>query len=87
MKVYVLYHPNSESARRVEEFVHEYGRIHSGSVETVSLETREGAAMASLYDILQYPAVLATRENGEMLQTWQGEQLPLMDEVAAFATA
>ena len=87
MKVYVLYHPHSESARRVEEFVHDYQRIHGGTVETVSLETREGAAMASLYDILQYPAILATRENGEMLQTWQGEQLPLMDEVAAYATA
>lgn len=40
--------------------------------------------MARLYDIVRYPAVLATRDNGEMLALWQGEQLPLMNEVAAY---
>lgn len=40
--------------------------------------------MASLYDVTRYPAVLATREDGELLYLWQGEQLPLMNEVAAY---
>lgn len=40
--------------------------------------------MARLYDVTSYPAVLATRDSGEMLALWQGDQLPLMNEVAAY---
>ena len=87
MKAYVLYRPNSDHARRVEEFAHEFERVHGKSVTLVSLETRDGAATASLYDILQYPAVLATTDIGQMLQVWTGDQLPLMNEVAAYLTS
>ena len=83
MKATILYHPQSESARRVEEYVHDFERLHSTTIELVSLETKEGAELAKLYDIVQYPAVLAMRDDGELLQHWQGEQLPLMDEVVA----
>jgi hypothetical protein len=83
MKATILYHPYSESARVVEEYAHDFERIHGTAIELVSLETKEGAELAKLYDIIQYPAVLARRDDGELLQHWQGEQLPLMDEVVA----
>lgn len=85
MKVTILYRPNSEFARSVEEFAHNIERQQNIVPELVSLETREGAAMAATYDITRYPAILALREDGEMIQMWIGEQLPLMNEVAAFA--
>lgn len=86
MKVVILYRPNSDHATPVEEFVREFERRDPGrKVELVSLNTRDGAAMASLYDIVDYPAVLALANDGTMLQWWQGQQLPLMNEVAAYA--
>lgn len=87
MKVCIIYHPESEQARPVEEFVHDLDRQHGVKTELVSLETREGAAMASLYDIVNYPAIVAIRDNGEIAQTWSGDALPLMNEIVAYSTA
>jgi hypothetical protein len=88
MKVLALYRPASEHARAVEEFVREFQRRDpSRAIELVDLNTRDGAALATLYDVVQYPAILALSDDGQLQQWWQGEQLPLMNEVAAYATA
>lgn len=88
MKVVILYHPVSELARRIEEFAHDYERQVLGQrIELVSIETRDGAATATLYDIVQYPAILAMRDDGELLKYWEGENLPLINEVAAYANS
>lgn len=84
MKAVILYRPNSEWARTVEDFARDFERQRGKKVTLVSLDEPEGAEMARLYDITRYPAVLATRDTGEMLALWQGEQLPLMNEVAAY---
>jgi hypothetical protein len=36
---------------------------------------------------VQYPAVIVLKDDGQMQSMWQGEQLPLMREVAGFAAA
>lgn len=85
MKICILYHPKSDHARRVEEYANDLKRIKGKSAELLSLETREGADLAALYDIVQYPAVIARRDDGQLLKHWEGRELPLMDEVAAYA--
>ena len=87
MKIIILYRPNSEFARPVEEFAHDIERQQNVTPELISIDTREGANMAVTYDITDYPAILATRESGEMLQMWIGPTLPLMNEVAAYANS
>ena len=88
MKVVVLYRPNSEHSRRVEEFAHDLTKTHGESkIELMSLDTRDGVSTASLYDIVQYPAILALANDGRLLKNWQGEALPLMNEVAYYAVA
>ena len=53
MKVVVLYRPDSEYARIVEEFVHDYKRTHEGDrVEMLNYDSRDGSAIASLYDVM-----------------------------------
>lgn len=87
MKVLVLYRPNSEHATAVETFVRDFEHQHDigGKIELVSVNTRDGAATAALYDIWQFPAILALAEDGRLLNMWIGEQMPLMDEVAGYA--
>ena len=88
MKVLALYRPNSEHGRLVEEFIRDYQRAgHSGVIEALSVDTREGSAMASLYDVMQYPTILVTRQDGSIIRSWQGDSLPLQNEVAAYAYA
>lgn len=85
MKVVILYRRQSEHGRAVEEFIHEFHRLHPGVVvEEKSLDTREGAELARLYDIMSPPGVLALRDDGSVLNSWQGEILPLMNDVASY---
>jgi hypothetical protein len=87
MKVMILYRPNSEHATVVESFVRDFQHQHDFGerVELLSMDTRDGAATASLYDIWQFPTVMAVSDDGRMLNMWQGQPLPLMDEVAGYA--
>jgi hypothetical protein len=43
--------------------------------------------MAKLYGVYAYPAILAVSHDGSLQQLWQDEQLPLMQELDAYAFA
>lgn len=86
MKLSILYHPDSEFARTVEEYAHDFEHQKGAAIELISLETREGADLATLHDIVQYPALFVRRETGELVKHWQGLPLPLMNQVAAYLT-
>ncbi len=81
MKVVVLYHPNSEQEGIVQDFVRDYERFKNKKLELISLETTAGSDMARLYDITQYPAFLAISDSGTMQRMWQGNPMPLLDEL------
>lgn len=87
MKVLILYRPNSEHARSVEEYVRDFKRQEPDRrIETVSLDTPDGANKARIYDIVAYPAFIALKDDGQLLKSWQGEQWPLMNELAFYAS-
>jgi uncharacterized protein YbbC (DUF1343 family) len=87
MKVLVLYRPNSEHGRGIETFIRDFRYQHesnAGLLDVQDIDTRDGVATASLYDVVQYPAVLVLGDDGQLLKSWQGEDMPLMDEVAGY---
>jgi len=81
MKVLVLYHPNSEQDGLVQDFARDYQRFKTKKLTLISLETVEGADYAQLYDITRYPAFLAISDSGTLQRLWQGNPVPLMDEL------
>ena len=84
MRVVAIYRKRSDHARAVSEFIEMLSRRYPGKkIVELDIETREGAAEASLYSIMQYPALLATSNNGSVLGSWEGVPLPLIDEVAS----
>ena len=86
MKVVILYRPNSEHTRSVEEFVHDFQKGHpERRVELISLDTPGGSHLAEVYDAVDYPAILAMSNDGQLLKMWQGQQFPLMNELAYYA--
>lgn len=90
MKVLVFYRPNSEHARRVEEFVHDLQRRHDiddRHLQIYNIDTREGASMAALYDVMAYPSLFVVGDDGGYVKSWTDGQLPLMDEVASYTFA
>jgi hypothetical protein len=85
MKVLVLYRPRSEHGSSVESFIRDFKTRHEdGRMELIDADSRDGIATATLYDVMSYPAILALREDGSILKSWQGETLPMMDELAYY---
>jgi hypothetical protein len=87
MKVLVLYRPNSEYGRNVEEFIRDFRYQHEANadrLEVLDIDTRDGVATASLYDVLEYPAVLVLSDDGSLIKSWIGANLPLMNELAGY---
>lgn len=80
----MLYRPNSDSSRIVEEYARDFKRTRRRDIKLVSLNTREGAAIATLYDMMENPGLMVIRDDGQVVMDWQGTQLPLMNEVAGY---
>jgi len=88
MRVAFLYRPGTEQEPKVLDYVHEYKMRHPDiEPELVSLETVQGAEMAKLYSIYNYPAILAISHDGSLMQLWQDDHMPLMQDLDAYAYA
>lgn len=86
MKTVIIYRPISEHGRKVDEFVHELtGRYPELKVELLDIDARDGNAMATLYDITSYPAIMALHDDGTAANVWQGSNLPLLQDVAGYS--
>ncbi|HSX04980.1 MAG TPA: hypothetical protein VLF69_00745 [Candidatus Saccharimonadales bacterium] len=87
MKLLVLYRPNSEFARTVEEFIQTLRvqqNIDERQLEILDFDSREGSATASLYDIIAQPGFVVVGDDGGFIKSWQGNELPLAEEVASY---
>jgi hypothetical protein len=85
MKLLILYRPNSEFSRPVDEFVQTFNRVYPGyDITLVDVDSIEGIRQMELYDLMEYPAILAMIDDGSVLNSWVGKDLPLIDEVAGF---
>ncbi len=88
MKILVLYKKNSEHFSSLDQFIERLNTELKGSsvrIETLSADTRDGSALASIYDIFSFPAVLVLRNDGSVQKSWEGESFPIIDEVKAYA--
>ena len=86
MRVLVLYRPNSEHGRLIDDFIRDYqSRVHGSRLEVLNVDSRDGSATASLYDIMSYPAILVLQTDGYLQKSWEGGNLPLVDEVVGYA--
>jgi hypothetical protein len=90
MRLLILYRQKSEHRRSVEEFIDSYKRrtgSRTSSIEVVDIDSREGIALASLYDIVEYPAILVMQHDGQVQKMWIGDSMPLLDEVSSYINA
>ena len=86
MRVIVLYRPDSEHGRKVEEYIADFERFHPGeTLETHEIDSIDGARLSELYGVMEYPAILALAGDGQLQQQWHGDGLPLMNDLAYYA--
>jgi hypothetical protein len=87
MRVMVVYRPNSEHGRMVSDFLRDLARLNpstTNKVEEVNVDTREGSAVASLYDVMSYPKVMVVADDGRLIQDWESGTLPLLNDISFY---
>jgi hypothetical protein len=84
MSVLVFYKEQSEHARAVDDYLHDFERRTSHVLETVDPDSVRGTQLCELYDIVEYPTIVATNEDGQMRNSWRGIPLPTIDEVSYY---
>lgn len=82
MELAIIYRRNTDQERPIIEFKEMMRRRYPDKkIVEYDLDTREGADKALFHGIVRYPAVLVTSTNGSVQGLWEGEPLPLIDEV------
>jgi len=84
MGVMVVYKTSSEHARGIEEYMREFERRTGKVLETIDPDSRRGTDICRLYDVVEYPTIIATSNDGQLLRMWRGVTLPLIDEVSSY---
>lgn len=85
MRTIVIYREQSEHARAVETFMHDFVRQTGKVIESVSPDTLEGSGMMVAYDLVELPSVVAVDDNGAVQNLWRGVPLPTISEVSYYA--
>lgn len=87
MRIIILYRPNSETSRRIEEYLADFNRLHPNeNIESENIDSINGSNIANIYGIIDHPTIIAVKDDGQMQQMWQGiDRLPLMNDLAYYA--
>lgn len=83
MKLVMVYREASEHRMAAESFMRDFKYQTGRSIEGINPDTREGAAFCKIYDIMQYPTLIAITPDGTPLATWAGT-LPTISEASGY---
>ncbi|HWZ65356.1 MAG TPA: hypothetical protein VNX65_01000 [Patescibacteria group bacterium] len=83
MKTVILFRPNSEHARRVQDYLRDFERQTGKKIMQMDVDSVEGIDTCRLYDIVSYPAILATDNEGHIQQIWQ-DNFPTISELSYY---
>ena len=79
MRVVCIYRDNHDYSRSVEEWLENFYRQTGREIETMNPD--ENISFCEAYDVVEYPTILALGNSGEVLSSWRGRDLPLINEV------
>ncbi len=85
MRIVVVYKDASDHGREVREYVDDFEKQTGLEIEQKNPDDGRNQFFLRAYDIVEYPTILAIADDGQLLQMWHGQPLPLIDEVAYYA--
>lgn len=86
MRVVVVYKIESDHAREVMSFLRDFSQRTGKALEEVDPESRDGESFCRAYDIVEYPTMIALRDDGRVQNVWRGRPLPQIDEVSYYVS-
>ena len=84
MRAVVVYKEMSDHAREVSDYLRDFARQTGRELEIVDPESREGADFCRVYDVVEYPTILALSDDGRFIKMWRGRPLPTINEVSYY---
>jgi len=84
MRVAVIYKEESDHARPVLDYLRDIKRQTGHDVETIDPDTREGSSFCRVYDVVEYPSVVALDDTGILQHMWRGLPLPTISETSYY---
>ena len=84
MKLIVVYREESDRARPVLDYLADFKRQTGRDIQTLDPESAEGAEFCRLYDIVEYPTLLALSDDGQLQNLWRGLPLPTISEASYY---
>ena len=82
--VTIIYKPQGENARTVEDYMRDFYRQTGSELLTIDPDTKDGANTCRVYDIVEYPTVIAQADDGQLLNSWRGLPLPTINELSYY---
>lgn len=84
MKTIMMYRPNSEHERRALDYLRDFAAQTGKKLETIDPDSREGADMSRLYEVMQFPTIIATDNEGHVQNVWPPDRLPTYSELSYY---
>jgi hypothetical protein len=79
-----VYRDESEQARPVIDYVRDFKRQTGHDLETLDPDTADGIEFCRVYDIIEYPTMVAMSADGQMQNMWRGLPLPTISEASYY---
>lgn len=84
MAVFVVYKDRSDHAREVLDYMRDFKNQTGHKIEVVDPDSRHGADFCRIYDIVEYPTIVALTRDGIYQNMWRGRHLPPINEVVYY---
>lgn len=84
MRTFIVFKEQSDHARPVLDYLVDFNRQTGKQLATIDPETREGADLCRVYDVVEYPTIVAVDDNGVMQNMWRGLPLPTISELSYY---
>lgn len=84
MRTVVVYKEETDYARAVIDYLRDFKRQTGHDLETINPDTPEGADFCRVYDVVEYPSMIAISDNGTLQNMWRGLPLPTISEVSYY---
>jgi hypothetical protein len=84
MRILVVYKDKTDYARTVTDYLRDFEFQTGHKLETLDPDTAEGTQFCETYDIIEYPTIIATSDDGALQNSWNGLPLPTISELSYY---
>ena len=84
MRIVMVYREASEHRMAVESFIRDFEIQTGGKIEVINPDTREGNAFCNVYDVVEFPTMLALTVDGSPVAVWRGTSFPTISEASDY---